>query len=263
MKRVQVISTAFLSCVLLGATAFGYAQDRQEESKGEDKKQAEPEKQPAQKQQQDKQKPQQRQQKDRGKQQQDVQKQQQKDQGRQQQDAQRQQQQQQKDQSKQQQDVQKQQQKDQGRQQQDAQRQQPDRAQPAQLQRTQEQQHAQQGEQRNAWQQHRAHNFDSEHRTWQQRGGYSGFRIPDVYFTSYYGRDHFFSVYSLPFLMVGGLPRFQYSGYWFTFVDPCPEYWGDDWYQTDNVYVDYFDGGYYLYNSRYPNRPGVAISISM
>jgi hypothetical protein len=61
---------------------------------------------------------------------------------------------------------------------------------------------------------------------------------------------------------VGGFPRFQYGGYWFSVVDPYPEFWGDDWYQTDDVYVVYADNGYYLFDSRYPGRPGVAISIS-
>jgi hypothetical protein len=62
---------------------------------------------------------------------------------------------------------------------------------------------------------------------------------------------------------VGGFPRFQYGGYWFSVVDPYPEFWGADWYQTDDVYVVYVDNGYYLYDSRYPGRPGVAISISL
>jgi hypothetical protein len=61
---------------------------------------------------------------------------------------------------------------------------------------------------------------------------------------------------------VGGFPRFQYGGYWFSVVDPYPEFWGDDWYESDDVYVVYADNGYYLYDSRYPGRPGVAISIS-
>lgn len=61
---------------------------------------------------------------------------------------------------------------------------------------------------------------------------------------------------------VGGFPRFQYGGYWFSVVDPYPEFWGDDWYQTDDVYVAYNDNGYYLYDARYPGRPGLAISIS-
>jgi hypothetical protein len=43
------------------------------------------------------------------------------------------------------------------------------------------------------------------------------------------------------------------------FVDPWPEYWADDWYQQDDVYIDY-DDGYYLYNPRYP---GVAIALTV
>jgi len=135
--------------------------------------------------------------------------------------------------------------------------------QPVQQQRTQQQQVAQQTAQRGEWQQRRAHSFETEHRTWQQRGGYNGYRIPDVYFTSYYGSGHSFRVYGLPFIEVGGFPRFQYGGYWFSVVDPYPEFWGDDWYQTDDVYVVYTDDGYYLYDSRFPGRPGVAISISL
>jgi len=48
------------------------------------------------------------------------------------------------------------------------------------------------------------------------------------------------------------------GGYWVSFVDQHPEYWGDNWYKTDDVYVD----GYYLYNCKYPGRPEVTISIS-
>ena len=39
-------------------------------------------------------------------------------------------------------------------------------------------------------------------------------------------------------------------------------YWANDWYDTDDVYVTYVDNGYYLYNTRYPSV-GIAISISM
>jgi hypothetical protein len=147
-------------------------------------------------------------------------------------------------------------------QQQHVQQQQDQNREHAQLQRSHQQEVAQQGEQRGDWRQHRASNWDSEHRDWQQRGGYNGYRIPDAYFNNYYGQDHSFRVYSLPFMYVGGYPRFQYGGYWFSAVDPYPEYWGDDWYETDDVYVAYYDNGYYLYDRNYPGRPGVAISIS-
>lgn len=125
-------------------------------------------------------------------------------------------------------------------------------------QRTQEQQRVE----RSAWQEHRSQRWDSDHRTWQQRGGYDGYRIPDDRYRGYFGRDHGFRIYGLPFLVVGGYPRFQYGGYWLSMVDPWPEYWGDNWYDNDDVYVMYVDNGYYLYNRRYPNV-GMAITISL
>jgi hypothetical protein len=124
-------------------------------------------------------------------------------------------------------------------------------------QRTQEQQRVQQS----AWQQHRSQNWQSDHRTWQQRGGYNGYRIPDDRFRGYFGSDHGVRIYGLPFLVVGGYPRFQYEGYWISLVDPWPESWGNDWYDTDDVYVTYVDNGYYLFDSRFPNV-GIAINIS-
>jgi hypothetical protein len=116
------------------------------------------------------------------------------------------------------------------------------------------------GEQRAVWQQHRAHNWQSEHRTWQQRGGYNGYRIPDNQYRGYCGRYHGFRIHSLPVVVIGGYPRFQYAGYWFRLVDPWPEYWSNNWYENDDVYVDYFDDGYYLYNRRYPGNR-IAISV--
>lgn len=83
------------------------------------------------------------------------------------------------------------------------------------------------------------------------------------YFNYYYGPTRFFRLYGLPFEVVSGLPRFQYGGYWFSLMDPYPEYWGDDWYLYDDVYVDYVDDGYYLFNRSYPNRPGIAVSITL
>jgi len=114
--------------------------------------------------------------------------------------------------------------------------------------------------QRAAWRGDRAQNWQSEHRNWQQRGGYHGYRVPDGRFRSYYGQDHRFRIFSLPVVYVGGHRRFHYGGYWFGLVDPWPEYWSDDWYDNDDVYVDYYDGGYYLYNRSYPSDR-IAISF--
>ena len=118
------------------------------------------------------------------------------------------------------------------------------------------------GVQQTAWQQHSASNWQSDHRTWQQRGGYHGYRVPDARFRGYFGSGHAFLIRGLPFMVVGGFPRFQYNGYWLSVVDPWPQQWGNDWYDNDQVYVDYADGGYYLYNRSYPGV-GIAVSISM
>jgi hypothetical protein len=117
---------------------------------------------------------------------------------------------------------------------------------------SQQDEHGQAGVQRLAWQQDRAHTWQSEHHTWEQRGGYNGYHVPDDRFRSYYGQQHGFRIYSLPVMYVGGHRRFQYGGYWFGLVDPWPEYWSNDWYDNDDVYVDYYGDGYYLYNRRYP-----------
>ena len=79
-------------------------------------------------------------------------------------------------------------------------------------------------------------------------------RIPDDRFRANFGREHVF-VISQP-EMVGGYSRFQYGGFWFGFVQPWPE----GWYYTDDVYVDYVDGEYYLYNPYYPDTR-VSISV--
>lgn len=49
-------------------------------------------------------------------------------------------------------------------------------------------------------------------------------------------------------VMVGGYSRFQYGGYWFGYVQP----WPAGWYYTDQFYIDYQDGGYYMYDPYYP-----------
>jgi hypothetical protein len=123
---------------------------------------------------------------------------------------------------------------------------------------TQQQQRVEQS----AWQQHRSGNWQSDHRTWQQRGGYNGYRIPDDRYRGHLGPEHGFRISGLPFMVVGGYPRFQHGGYWFSLVDPWPENWGNSWYDTDDVYVGYVNNGYYLFNSRYPTV-GIAISVSL
>jgi hypothetical protein len=110
------------------------------------------------------------------------------------------------------------------------------------------------------WQGHRARNWISEHRTWQDRGGYSGPRIPDSLHAEAFGPDHSFRIEQFPVMVVGGRPRFQYGGFWFSVVDPWPEYWAEDWYAQDDVYIDALAGGYYLFNRRHPTDR-VAVSV--
>jgi hypothetical protein len=264
MKLIGIVSTATLS-LLLGMAAPVYAQqEQQDEKKGHPEQQqgkheqAKPDPQHLQQQErQDQNKQQehaqQQQRQDQNKQQERAQQQQRQDDGKQQQHAEQQQQWQ--DQNKEQERAGQQQRRDQNEQQQQRADNRRDNERPR---RTQEQQRVQQS----AWQEHRSQRWDSDHRTWQQRGGYNGYRIPDDRFRGYFGQDHGFRIYGLPFMVVGGYPRFQYGGYWITTVDPWPEYWGNDWYDNDDVYVTYVDNGYYLYNRRYPNV-GIAISISM
>jgi hypothetical protein len=56
--------------------------------------------------------------------------------------------------------------------------------------------------------------------------------------------------------MVGGYSRFQYGGFWFGFVQP----WPVDWYYGDDVYIDYIDGEYFMFD---PYYPGERIEISV
>jgi len=118
-----------------------------------------------------------------------------------------------------------------------------------------------QGQVRSGFGQSRATSWNTEHRTWQQRGGYNGYRVPDDRFRLYFGNNHHFRINRLPMLFVGGYPRFQYDGYWVTFMDPWPEAWPPTWYETDGVYIDYSGDGYYLYDPMYPGI-GIAVTIS-
>jgi hypothetical protein len=79
-------------------------------------------------------------------------------------------------------------------------------------------------------------------------------RIPEQRFHSNFGREHNFRMREP--VLVGGYSRFQYGGYWFGFVEP----WPADWYYTDDFYIDYVDGGYYMYD---PYYPGTRFAISV
>ena len=243
MKPVRLICAGVL-LLLLGAVAPTYAQE-QEAKPPKQEQQAKPEKQQQAKGQEEQQ-PQQQQQAKSARQEQQQQ-------AKGQQEQQRQQQQQAKSARQEQQQQAKGQQEQQRQQQQQARGQQANRP-------SQQGQRVQQGEQQAVWQEHRAHNWQSEHRDWRQRGGYNGYRIPDDRYRGNFGRNHSFRLDRYPMEVYDGYPRFQYGGFWFGLLDPWPEYWSNDWYDNDDVYIVYSDDGYYLYNRRYP-RDRIAITV--
>ena len=110
----------------------------------------------------------------------------------------------------------------------------------------QEEKHAQQEEKQ------AQHEKSAQHEQQAQRADSNHGRIPDDRFRANFGREQVF-VINRP-VIIEGQPRFQYGGYWFGFSQP----WPVGWLYTDNVYVDYIDGGYFLYN---PFHPGIRVVI--
>jgi hypothetical protein len=86
----------------------------------------------------------------------------------------------------------------------------------------------------------------------QRASNQGGGRIPDDKFRSHFGRQHTFVINHVT--TVGGQPQFQYGGYSFTIVDA----WPAGWAYSDQCYVDYIDGQYFLYDLAHP---GMQIAI--
>jgi hypothetical protein len=83
-------------------------------------------------------------------------------------------------------------------------------------------------------------------------GGGSHGRISDAHYASSFGSGHNFHVNQGEY----NSRRFSYGGYSFGFLDPWPVGWG----YSDDVYVVYVDGGYYMCDVVHP---GVRLSISI
>ncbi len=77
-------------------------------------------------------------------------------------------------------------------------------------------------------------------------------RISNAHYTASFGSGHSFHVNQGDYAH----RRFQYGGYSFGFVDAWPVAWG----YSDNVYVVYVDGGYYMYDAFHP---GLRISLNI
>lgn len=78
-----------------------------------------------------------------------------------------------------------------------------------------------------------------------------GGHIPDDKFRAHFGREHHFNARTV---IVQGQPHFQYSGYTFELVDA----WPADWAYTDDCYIDYIDGDYYLIDLFHP---GIRLAV--
>jgi hypothetical protein len=76
--------------------------------------------------------------------------------------------------------------------------------------------------------------------------------IPDDKFRASFGRSHTF-VISKP-VVVNNQPTFQYGGFTFIIVDPWPVAWA----YTDDCYIDFIDGDYFLFDVLHP---GVRIAL--
>jgi hypothetical protein len=86
----------------------------------------------------------------------------------------------------------------------------------------------------------------------QAEGGQRGGRIPDDKFRGSFGRQHTFVIHQAT--TVQGQPGFQYGGYSFILSDG----WPAGWAYTDDCYVDYVDGEYFLFDLLHP---GVRIAL--
>ncbi len=75
-------------------------------------------------------------------------------------------------------------------------------------------------------------------RSAEHRGGH----IPDDKFRAQFGRQHTFKINRTT--TAQGQPGFQYGGYTFVIVDA----WPAEWAYTDDCYVDYVDGEYFLFD---------------
>lgn len=89
-------------------------------------------------------------------------------------------------------------------------------------------------------------------RRYQPRSNEHVVRIPDNDFHERFGEGHRFHM-GRP-VVVDGFPRFQYSGFWFVLEEPWPSYW----YDSDDFYVTYDGGLYWLCDY---DDPGVEVQL--
>lgn len=81
----------------------------------------------------------------------------------------------------------------------------------------------------------------------QADAGRRGGHIPVDKFRANFGRGHKFKVQRPT--VSGGQSTFQYGGYSFMLVDA----WPVEWAYSDDVYIDYIDGEYFLFDLAHPD----------
>jgi len=108
---------------------------------------------------------------------------------------------------------------------------------------------------------HEGHGQEPEKSQAAQSGGHArpagkSVHIPDQKFKATYGRQHSFTVNRIinQTTVVAGQTQFVYGGYAFVILDP----WPADWMFTDDCYIDYVDGDYFLFDLLHP---GIRIAL--
>ncbi|HTW30542.1 MAG TPA: hypothetical protein VMD76_02625 [Candidatus Sulfotelmatobacter sp.] len=77
-------------------------------------------------------------------------------------------------------------------------------------------------------------------------------RIDDAHFRQHFGSGHHFAIKHVE--VVGGHPHFAYGGYNFEVVQA----WPAGWAYTDQCYIDFIDGEYFLFDLAHP---GVRVAV--
>lgn len=135
----------------------------------------------------------------------------------------------------------------------------PDEAKPPKQEEKQDQMREQDKEHPQAAPDHPGHPADArqgqDHPDQQMRndhaGNNRGGHIPDKDFHAHFGRGHSFHAQGV---IVAGQPQFQYGGYSFQLVQA----WPVGWAYTDDCYIDFIDGQYYLVDLAHP---GIQIEL--
>jgi hypothetical protein len=129
-----------------------------------------------------------------------------------------------------------------------------DEAKPAKQDKEQEKQDQKQDQMKPEGQEHPAQQMEHARPEGQAQGARpagKGGHIPDDKFKAHFGNAHHFRAQGV---IMQGQSQFQYGGYSFQLVDA----WPVGWAYTDDCYIDYIDGEYFLFDLLHP---GVRIAI--